>query len=200
MFGEYSDAYAVSIAPAKIIPCPGTPAPKVRELLAQALNAARGVQSRFVRFQNQATDANRAYLWNGGPEYVWFADCNKGKYNSLKQVFDRIPEILSSSRLDVICDDKDRGYASALPGIWKIHLGIQWVKDTDRVERIQTFVHEAAHIAGRSVAREKPWYGETAAKTLAHKHRPFRPRMALRSADNIGYYAVDLAENFLSYL
>ena len=108
-------------------------------------------------------------------------------------------EVLSSSRLDVICDAKDKGYARALPGIWKIHLGNDWIKDTDREERIQTFVHEAAHIAGRSVAFEEPWYGKPDAITKAHTHRPLRPRMALRSADNIGYYALDLAVNFLSY-
>lgn len=200
MLLEYSPAYAASIAPAKIIPCPGALAPEVRELLAQGLNAARGVQSRFVRFQKQATDAEQANLWNNGPEYTWFAAYDKHKYRSLQGVFNRISPILSSSRLDVICDDTDKGYAHALPGIWKIHLGIKWINDTDREERIQTFVHEAAHIAGRSVTREKSWYGETNAQALAHKPRPLRPRMALRSADNIGYYAIDLAKNFLSYM
>ena len=199
MLSEYSPGYATSIAPAKIIPCPGAPAPVVRELLAQALNAARGVTSRFVRFQARATDADRASLWNVGPEYVWFGDYDGRKYSSLNRVFLGIVEILSSSRLDVICDADDKGYARALPGIWKIHLGTDWIKDTDREERIQTFVHEAAHIAGRSVAREAPWYGKPDAITKAHIRRPLRPRMALRSADNIGYYALDLAVNFLSY-
>ena len=64
MLTEYSPGYAASIAPAKIIPCPDAPAPEVRELLAQALNAARGVTSRFVRFRAKATDADRASLWN----------------------------------------------------------------------------------------------------------------------------------------
>ncbi|MCB1714541.1 MAG: hypothetical protein KDK05_05335 [Candidatus Competibacteraceae bacterium] len=200
MLLEYSPAYAASIAPAKIIPSPGAPAPEVRELLAQGLNAARGVQSRFIRFQKQATDADRANLWNTGPEYQWFAAYDKTKYNSLKQVFDRIAVILASTRLDVICDDTDKRYAHALPGIWKIHLGIKWIHDTDREERIQTFVHEAAHIAGRSVAKESAWYGPTQAHKEAHKHRPLRPHMALRSADNIGYFAIDLAKNFLSYV
>jgi hypothetical protein len=197
---ELSPAYAASIAPAKIIPCPGATAEQVREMLAQGLNAARGVQSRMARFSARPDEAARAQLWNLGPEYVWFADYDKAKLNSLRSVFDRIVSILSSARLDVICDLSDKGYARAAPGIWKIHLGKDWVNDTDREDRIQTFVHEAAHIAGRSVAREKPWYGKADAITQAHKHRPLRPRMALRSADNIGFYATDLAENFLSYM
>jgi len=197
---EYSPSYAASVAPAKIVPCAGTTAEEVREMLAQGLNAARGAQSRLLRFDRAVDEAARANLWNGGPEYHWFASYDKQKLSSLRRVFDRIPDILSSSRLDVICSLKDDGYAHALPGIWKIHLGSQWVKDTDREDRIQTFVHEAGHIAGRSVTREKPWYGKTDAHTEAHKHRPFRPHMAMRSADNIGFYATDLAENFLSYM
>lgn len=198
---EYSPTYAASIAPARIIACPGAPAEVVRELLAQGLNAARGVQSRLLRFERAADEAARANLWNSGPEYVWFADYDKLKLHSLCRVFERIPEILSSSRLDVICSDKSgSGYARALPGIWKIHLGVEWVTDRDREERIQTFVHEAGHVAGRSVAKEDPWYGKAKAQLLAHTHRPLRPRMALRSADNIGFYATDLAENFLNYL
>jgi hypothetical protein len=195
-----SPAYATSVAQAKIVTCAGATDEQVREMLAQALNAARGAQSRMARFGARPDEAARALLWNNGPEHVWFAHYDKAKLNSLRRVFDRIVAILSSTRLAVICDRSNSGYASSLPGIWKIHLGKQWVHDTDREERIQTFVHEAAHIAGRTVADEDPWYGKSAAKRLAHKHRPARPRMALRSADNIGFYATDLAVNFLKYI
>ena len=198
---EYSPAYAASIAPARIVTCAGVTEEEVREMLAQGLNAALGAQSRLTRFGTAADEAARAALWNGGPEFHWFADYDKLKLYSLRQVFERIPPILSSARLDVICHNEPKsGYANALPGIWKIHLGTQWVHDTDREDRIQTFVHEAAHIAGRSVAKEDPWYGKLAAHTLAHTGRVLRPRMALRSADNIGFYATDLAENFLNYM
>ena len=63
---EYSPTYAASIAPARIIACPGAPAEVVRELLAQGLNAARGVQSRLLRFERAADEAARANLWNSG--------------------------------------------------------------------------------------------------------------------------------------
>jgi hypothetical protein len=198
---EYSPAYAASITPAKIVTCPGTTDEEVREMLAQGLNAALGAQSRLLRFDGAPDEVARAAFWNNGPEFHWFAGYDRKKLSSLQQVFVRIPDILSSDRLDIICTDKaGSGYAWALPGIWKIHLGVEWVTDTDREDRIQTFVHEAAHIAGRSVAKEKPWYGKTDAHTEAHKHRPARPRMAMRSADNIGFYATDLAENFLNYM
>lgn len=204
----YSDAYAASIAPATIVACPGASGPYVREQLAQALEAARGVSSRLLRFDSR-DQAGREQLWNSGPEAHWFAGYDRLKLASLRRVFERIGEILSSRRLDVVCSLEDSGYAEAHPGIWKIGLGKQWVADTDREERIQTFVHEAAHIAGRSVVmegeskrnptRHPGWYGKPLAHKQAHKRRLLRPRMALRSADNIGYYAMDLAENFLDY-
>lgn len=199
-FSEYSAAYAASIVKAKIVVCPGVTADEVRELLAQALDASRGAQSRLNRLQAKPTEADRAALWNGGPEHTWFAAYDQRKFSSLKNVFDRIEKILSSSRLDVICKPSLKADAEALPGIWKISLGTVWINSTNREERIQTFVHEAAHIAGRTVAQENAWYGKSTAQAQALKRRPLRPRIALRSADNIGYYATDLAQNFLSYM
>lgn len=197
---EYSAAYAASIVKAKIVTCSGVTVDETRELLAQALDASRGAQSRLSRLQAKPTEADRAALWNGGPEHIWFAAYDRRKFTSLKNVFDRIEKILSSSRLDVICKPSLNAYGEALPGIWKISLGTAWINSPDREERIQTFVHEAAHIAGRTVAREGDWYGKSTAQAQALKRRPLRPRMALRSADNIGYYATDLAQNFLSYM
>lgn len=206
---EYSAGYARSIAPATIAACVGVTSEQVREMLAKARSLALGASSRLLRFDRR-DEAGRKQLWEAGPEFHWFADYDRAKLTSLKRVFDRIGEILGSDRLDVVCDLADPGYAHANPGIWKIHLGRQWVHDNDRQERIQTFVHEAAHIAGRSVAMEGAskrnptrypgWYGKPLAHAQAHKHRRLRPRMALRSADNIGYYAVDADENLLKYL
>ncbi len=45
------------------------------------------------------------------------------------------------------------------------------------------------------------WYGEANSQKLARKQGEMlaRSRMALRNADNIGYYAIDLDMNLLSY-
>ena len=195
----YSEAYAASVAPAKIVSCAKVPDSVVRELLAQALNASLGVQSRILRFEQRASDVERAELWNGGPEWVWLSDFDTVKYRSLCNTFRSIGSILGSKRLDVICAE-NTSYSWALPGIWKIHLGRNWIDETDREWRAATIVHEAAHIAGRVVVLEKPWYNKAEALDMAHKKRRLRPRMAMRSAENIGWYALDLHENFLEFL
>jgi hypothetical protein len=198
---KLSPAYAAAIAPAKIITCPGVTEEEVRELLAKGLEVARLVEPRLVRFDQAADDARRADIWNTGPEGYWFAAYDRLKLFSLRRVFARIPDILSSKRLDIICHHVPGfSYGDADPGIWKINLGMDWVNDSgDREERIQTFVHEAAHIVGRWVVNEDPWYGREDAHNMAHIRRPGRCRMAMRSADNIGYYAIDIAENGVMY-
>jgi hypothetical protein len=91
------------------------------------------------------------------------------------------------------------GLAGSVSAIFRIRLGWKWI-DADRREKIQTFIHEASHIAGRTVAHENLWYGESSAQAMAATRRPLRPRMMMRSADNLGYYAIDLADNFLEYI
>ncbi len=198
---KLSAEYAAAIAPAKIIACPGVTEEEVRELLAKGLEVARCVEPRLARFDQAIDEAHRAELWNTGLEGYWFAAYSRMKLFSLRRVFARIPDILSSRRLDIICHHLPGfSYGDADPGIWKINLGMGWVNDAgDREERIQTFVHEAAHIAGRWVVDEDPWYGRDKAHSMAHIHRPGRRRMAMRSADNIGYYAIDIAENGILY-
>jgi hypothetical protein len=55
-------------------------------------------------------------------------------------------------------------------------------------ERVQTFVHEAAHISGRICAFEGRRYGPDAAHRLADSSMK-----ATRNADNYGYYAINVA-------
>jgi hypothetical protein len=172
----------------------------VRELVAYAVRAAHKVQYRLTQFSADADEAARAARWNNGAEAYWFAAYDPKKLASLRSVFDRIPEILQDRHLKIVCDPKLSSYASALPGIRRIRLGQLWLA-ADRFEQIQTFVHEASHIAGRMVADESKWYQPAAAHQQALIHRPLRPRMALRNADNLGYYAMEISDNFVtSYL
>ena len=45
------------------------------------------VQSRIFRFEQRASDVERAELWNGGPEGVWFSNFDTSKYRSLCNTF-----------------------------------------------------------------------------------------------------------------
>jgi hypothetical protein len=53
---------------------------------------------------------------------------------------------------------------------------------------VQTFIHEASHIAGRISLTEKHDYGETASHALSG-----RKMKATRNADSFGYYALHIA-------
>ena len=101
---------------------------------------------------------------------------------------------MTNSLFTVIGDTGETAYARSLPGIRKIHLGMRWVTPVEPTlggpdpERVQTFVHEAAHISGRWSTDERNHYGPRAARLLAG------PGMrATRNADNYGYYAIELA-------
>lgn len=192
--------YAASLTQAEITPCTGVTEPQIREFIASAIEVSRVVQNRLHRFDGRRGQALRQDLWNSGPEYKWFSTYSSLKLLSLKLVFRRIPEILAGRRLKVSCDPTFPFYADSNPGIHKILLGQKWLNPHEtRSERIQTFVHEANHIAGRWVVDEDPWYGEGPAQAMARVDRPGRPLMMMRSADNLGYYAIDLSENPLLY-
>ena len=101
---------------------------------------------------------------------------------------------LSDQRLKVACRPRREKFGSASPGIRIINLGTDWIAPgfdnlaLDDAERVQTFVHEAAHIVGRVIAFESMHYGRDKAKKLADAGM-----RATRSADNYGYYAIDVA-------
>ena len=192
--------YAASLVPGEITPCAGVTEPQIREFIAAAIEVTRVVQRRLDRFDGRRGRELREDLWNRGPEVKWFHTYSHLKLVSLKLVFRRIREILSARRLKVSCDPSFSSYADADPCIYKILLGQSWLNPNEtRSEKIQTFIHEAGHIAGRWVVDEDPWYGEGPAQTMARVHRPGRPFMMMRSCDNLGYYAIDLAENAFLY-
>lgn len=104
------------------------------------------------------------------------------------------PRGLSMLERFLMTDTQETGYARALPSIRRIHLGMAWITPGPLTlggpdpERVQTFVHEAAHIAGRFSSDEGDHYGPDSAKGLADE-----TMRATRNADNYGYYAIHVA-------
>jgi hypothetical protein len=187
---------AKQLAPATIVPFPLPSEDYVRRRLAAAVRVARYAQLGLAML---AAKDNREELWNGTPDAWglgawWFGEYSERKFEKVLSTFTEIQWYLADERLKVVGKSGKSGYASALPGIRKITLGAMWVsppfKDPmeDEAERVQTFVHEAAHIAGRVFAGEGKHYGRDAAHGLADDGMK-----ATRSADNFGYYAIDFA-------
>src|SRR5262245_29159463 len=180
---------AKQLAPARIAPFPNVPVDYIRQRLAAAVRVARYTHLGLVTL---AAKGDKMELWNDGLGAWWFGEYSDRKFEKVLATFNEIQWYLTDRRLDVIGKSGKKGYASALPGIRRITLGALWVsppfKDPfdDEAERVQTFVHEAAHIAGRVSASERNHYGRKATHDLADASM-----RATRSADNYGYYAID---------
>lgn len=184
-------ASAKSLAPARIVPFPNTPVDYIRQRLAAAVRVARFTQ---LGLQTLATKGDKIDLWNTGLGGWWFGAYSEQKFTKVLSTFNEIPLYLTDERLDVVGKPNRSIYGSALPGIRRIVLGADWIAPgfknlaLDDAERVQTFIHEAAHIAGRVNACEHNYYGRTDARKLADASMK-----ATRSADNYGYYAIDFA-------
>jgi hypothetical protein len=191
------DLSAKLLAPGKIVPFPHISEPYIRRRLAAAVRVARYVH---LGLSAIAAKSNREEHWNGSPgEWglgaYWFGEYTERKFEKVISTFADIQWILADSRLDVIAKPRKSGYGSALPGIRRIKIGMAWVSPnfTDAMEaeaeRVQTFVHEAAHIAGRVVADENNHYTRPKSHALALADS----MKATRNADNYGYFAIDFA-------
>jgi hypothetical protein len=174
-------------APAEIIGSPRMPEDMVRHHLTKAIHACLKTQYRLMRL---ASIADRERRWENGAEYTWFFTYSDRKLLNLRHIFPRICEILQSPKLRIVCDEKSPHCGVAIPLILHIKLGSGWLALSDE-EKTQTLIHEASHIAGRVVIDEGRWYGEEKARRMARwTYR--RPMRALRSAENLGYYAMDV--------
>jgi hypothetical protein len=182
---------AMRIAPARIDPFPHRSEQYIRQRLAAAVRVARFAH---VGLAALAAKGNRETLWNDGLPAWWFGTYSERKLSKVLSTFSDISQHLASHRLDVVCKSGKSSFGNALPAILKITLGALWVSpglatsDEDEAERVQTFVHEGAHISGRVIADEHKHYGRTKAHALVDGGM-----MATRSADNYGYYAIDFA-------
>jgi hypothetical protein len=166
---------------------------RVRRYAATALYVTEHANRRF----NDLFSRDLEGRWDDpmSPERYWFGAFSRLKADKVRRTFQGIARHLSNPDLKIICDDGlVDSYAKAMPGIPRITLGTLWrtpERDVDPdAERVQTFVHEAAHICGRtSGLAESNFYGRAGAHILTR----WRMR-ATRNADNYGYYAVDLVD------
>ena len=142
------------------------------------------------RLNNLASmpEANRKKEWRKGQELIWFGNYSFFAFKIIRWRLKKINAVLTHSKLKLSCNyslEELWGRASRLAK--KIELGKVWLNSTkNNLERTQTFIHEAAHIAGVINVRESKKYGELNAKKLAQKS----PLKARRNADNYGYYVM----------
>lgn len=187
------------IAPEKQIPATISsdwqdfPSPLIRVYAATGLCVASHTTHHLTSL---LAPPNRETRWNhpDSPESRWFGEFSAYKANKVHSTFLSIVGILSRRRLRIDGDDALKSYGRALPGIYKITLGEAWRTPsasngmTSDHERVQTFIHEAAHIAGRVSSAESNNYGPLDSRLLTL----WRMR-ATRNADSYGYYALEVA-------
>jgi hypothetical protein len=180
-------ASARSLAPAEIEPFDGWTADQIRLRLAAAVRIAKVVQQRLNRLRGAA---NPQTIWiTDGPEQWWFGDYSAGKVGKIGHTFNVVYQTLGHRSLKVVCKGEKPFYGLAGVAIKRIVLGALWKSNNAPVsERVQTFIHEASHIAGRVTLTEKHDYGQEASHALAG-----RKMKATRNADNFGYYALHVA-------
>ncbi|MBL8217483.1 MAG: hypothetical protein JNK87_42570 [Bryobacterales bacterium] len=177
-------------APAEIIPSPKMPEAVVRQHLSEAIHACWKTQYRLIRLKQMPPTEARKH-WDNGPESNWFFTYSEDKVNKLLHIFQNVARILASPQLKIVCKDDFPYYGMAIPYLHYLHikLGIAWANGSD-YEKTQTLIHEASHVANRTVLDENRWYGPEKARRMARwSYR--RPRRSTRSADNLGYYAMD---------
>ena len=166
------------------------PSPVIRQYAAAGLCVATHAARRLTLVLGTSS---RETNWNRGPEYGWFGDYTPYKAKKVHGTFLEIVQILSHSRLRIETDNSLSSYGDALPSIRRIKLGTDWRSPLPSAgllpdhERVQTFVHEAAHIAGRFSGDEGDFYGPKASRKLAQKRL-----RATRHADSYGYYSLEV--------
>jgi hypothetical protein len=134
------------------------------------------------------SSSQRASAWNSGAERRWFGDYSELRFKNVRSRMNGIVEVLDSWRLDIRCEWNKSYFGDASPAIYRITLGNQWrITSSGDADKPQTFVHEAAHIKGAVLGGEaRGKYGVANALTRAQKY----PGVSVRTAENIGYYAV----------
>jgi len=134
------------------------------------------------------SSSQRASAWSSGPERRWFGDYSNLRFNNVRNRMNDIASALNDWRLDVHCRWDKSYFGNASPGIRRITLGSAWkTASSGNADKPQTFVHEAAHIRGATLGGEaRGKYGVADALKRAQKY----PGVAVRTAENLGYYAV----------
>jgi hypothetical protein len=170
--------------------CGGYP---VRTALHAATTYAK-LASQRLNFLSSLPGREQEKQWNAGPERTWFGAYKGKRLLNVRNRMWKIVQRLESPLLVINCKWSKSFLGLASPGIPTITLGGGW-RDlpSDHVKKTQTFVHEAAHIERAVLGGDniKKFYGVVAARERADRH----PGVAIRTAENIGYYAVCRASN-----
>jgi hypothetical protein len=155
--------------------------------LSSSHSYASAAANRLDSLASMSTN-QRISAWNAGGERRWFGDYSELRFGNVRKRMRGISETLGNWRLDVRCNWSKSYYGTASPGIYRITLGSAWKNASGSlVDKPQTFVHEAAHIKGAVLGGEvRGKYGVSDALTRAQKY----PGVAVRTAENLGYYAV----------
>ena len=165
--------------------CGGYP---VRTALQVAATYAKLASQRLNYLSSLPTRQQKA-KWKAGPEKTWFGTYKKSRLINVRNRMWKIAQTLKDPLLVISCNWNKAWLGYASPGIRDITLGRGW-KDlpSNHVKKTQTFVHEAAHIRHAVLGGDniRKYYGVAAAK----KRAVHRPGIAIRTAENIGFYAV----------
>lgn len=135
---------------------------------------------------DQHDDGDRETEWNSGSYRCWFGVYKRSRFKQIRRVMGRIVRALERSSLKIDCNEEP-DWAEAWPAVSKIVLGAGW-RDSpgDYEERVQTFVHEAAHIAGMTILKEGRF--KVVADLLATAAST--PELTPRIAEAYGWFAM----------
>jgi Lysine-specific metallo-endopeptidase len=141
-----------------------------------------------LQFLSALTEVQRKAEWNSNKEeeVTWFGPYTSDNFAKVYRNFQKISEVLNSKRFKIVCKPRGKDYAHTVPMVHTIWLEWEWLKHGPHTERVQTIIHEAAHIALVVNLGEKKKSWPACAKKLAQQNC-FK---ALRNADNYGYYAL----------
>jgi hypothetical protein len=176
--------------------CNGFPVLTARHVAAQYTRMAR---DRLSDLAKQSKDARKA-AWNAGAEKKWFGAFSQARFERARDTLTAAASVLDSSQLTIQCDKSYPNWAATWsdqllggPRRYYIKLGKPWLFGALGLsalqhagERQQTLVHEAAHHGGANRGELLGRMGVKDALSRAAKH----PWMAVRSAENHGYFAV----------
>lgn len=166
---------------------------QVRKALYEATNYA-SLASQRLNYISSLPEKQQREKWNKGPENTWFGKYRKNRLINVRNRMWKILQTLKDPLLVISCDWSFPKFGKASPRILNIKLGCLW-RDTPRskVDRVQTLIHEAAHIRGAVLGGElRQKYGIKNALDRANRY----PGIAIRTPENIGYYAVCRASNY----
>lgn len=185
LLGEYAESFPDKHQPSISSKCGGYP---VRTALHLATTYAK-LSSQRLNYLYSLPTSQQKKQWNTGAEKIWFGEYNERRLRNVRNRMRKIVKTLESPLLVISCNWQKPWMGFASPGVLDIALGVEW-RDlpNDHVKKTQTFIHEAAHIRGAVLGGDniKKYYGVKAAKKRAF----CRPSIAIRTAENIGYYAV----------